>query len=118
MINGLAILVAICANVLSSLLLKKVALLSRDGVEGVMNVKSALMTFSALALLGVTFSAYTYLLRSWPVSLTYALVTFTTQICLVVFGAIIFGERLSITMAIGLAFIGLGLAFLLSAGRA
>lgn len=107
----LLLVISILSNVLSSSLLKKTALMT-DNFEGTNKYKISIMFFIALSLLGITFVCYTYLLKTWPLSTTYAILTFTTQILLMIVGYFFFKEEISFNSYLGMFFISIGLFFM------
>lgn len=105
------LLIAIISNVLSSSLLKNTSLLITESWS-IHKIKIFLMFLAALSLLGITFICYTYLLKTWPLSTTYAILTFTTQILLMAVGYFFFKEEISFNSYLGMLFISIGLFFM------
>ena len=106
------ILSAIASNVIASLLLKKSAISSHNMPFYEMSIKLFSMLGLALMFYAVAFVVYAALLRTLPVGKAYGLITFGSQIMLIVAGSYFFGEEITPAALIGIILIAVGLVLI------
>jgi multidrug transporter EmrE-like cation transporter len=105
----LLVIAAIFSNVIASLLLKQYSI-SSDGISFALYApKVYILAGSSLLFYAVAFVVYALVLRTLPVSKAYMLITFGSQIMLIISSAFFFGEQFNSLAWAGVILVFFGL---------
>lgn len=104
----------ISLNISASVALKKFAMTSQGRNILDVSVNGFVFLGGAIFFYGVSFVFYAVLLKYFPVSKAYSVVTFGAQVGIIVAGILLFGEKLNLLAWCGVVTISFGVLLMLA----